>query len=296
MDGDNGNVPVVVPGVTEEGGIPMAIDAVTFGFFKTIGVTPLSGREFSESSPADTLRGVILNATAAKTFGWSAEESLGKRIRVGNFPGEREVIGVIPDFHFGSLRDKIGPLVISYPQTHLQDVYVRFRPHETESLVASVASDWQAVIPDIPFDYVILSDHLGGLYRSEQSFLMLFRLFAVVAMAIACLGLYGLVSQDVLYRVREIGIRKVLGASVSRLTVMLIRKFLVIVAVANLVAWPVCWQLMQRWLGEFTYHEPMSWLVLPLSGGLMLGIAVLTVGYKTVAAARANPVSSIRND
>lgn len=296
MDGDNGSVPIVVAGVTEDTGIPMAIDAVTFDFFKTIGVTPIAGREFSESSPADTLRGVILNASAAKTFGWSADEALGKRMRVGNFAGEREVIGVIPDFHFGSLRDAIGPLVISYPQTHLQDVYVRFRPHQAAALVASVASDWQAVIPDLPFDYSILSDHLGGLYRSEQTFLLLFRLFAVVAIAIACLGLYGLVSQDVVYRVREIGIRKVLGASVSGLTALLLRKFLMLVVVANMVAWPACWQLMQRWLGEFTYHEPMNWLVLPLSGGVMMTIALLTVGYKTVAAAKANPVKSIRNE
>lgn len=296
MDGDNGSVPIVVEGVTPENGTPMAIDAVTFNFFKTIGITMLSGKEFSETSPADTLNGVIINQSAAQHFGWTPQTAIGKQMRVGNFAGNKEVIGVIPDFHFGPLHNKIAPLVVSYPRTQLQDVYVRFQTSNLSQLIESIRSDWAAVVPDLPFDFVFLSDHLAGLYRSEESFLLLFRLFAVISIAIACLGLYGLISQDIVYRVKEVGIRRVFGASEAGVTFLLLRKFVIIIALANLVAWPICWKLMNQWLSEFSYQQPMNLLIFPLSGILILFIAIGTVGFKTIRAAQANPIKSLRNE
>jgi ABC-type antimicrobial peptide transport system permease subunit len=153
-----------------------------------------------------------------------------------------------------------------------------------------------SVVPDLPFDFAFLNEHLGGLYRSEQSFLLLFRLFAAIAITIACLGLYGLISQDIVFKVKEIGIRKVLGASSQGLTLLLLRNFLIIVVLSNVVAWPIGWKLMSNWLSEFSYQQPMNLLLFPLAGCLILLIAVATVGFKTLGAANANPVKSLRSE
>ncbi len=295
MDGDNGNVPIYTES-TEETGRPMNIDAITFDFFKTIGINLLAGREFNESRSADTLRGVIINQAAAKELGWSPEEAIGKKIRIGNIVLDGEVIGVTPDFHFGSLHKSIAPLVMSYPRTRLEDVYVRFSSNNLSTLIADIQKSWNIIAPDLPFDYVILNQHLQGLYRAEQSFLSLFRLFGMVAIIIASLGLYGLISQDLVFRVKEIGIRKVLGASVSSITFLLLKQFVVLVLVANLVAWPFCWYFMKTWLNEFSYHISINWLVFPGAGLVTVAIALLTISQKSIQSARANPVKSLRSE
>jgi putative ABC transport system permease protein len=292
MDGDNGNVPIVTE--SEPEGKPMPIDASTFDFFRTIGIEMVAGREFTEFQPADTLRGVIINQSAARIFGWTDEQAIGKKIRVGEIVNDGEVIGVVPDFHFGPLRNAIEPLVIYYPRTRLQDIYVRFHSDNPAELVSEVGSAWSEIVPDLPFDYVFLSEHLTGVYKPEKFFSMLFNFFATAAIAIACLGLYGLVSQDVVYRIREIGIRKVFGASVFGISVLIIKKFVVIVLIANILAWPVGWLMMKQWLDQFSYHVPLNVYVFPLAGIAVAVMALVSVSFKTMAAARANPVKSLR--
>jgi putative ABC transport system permease protein len=294
MDGDNGNVPIITE--TEPEGKSMAITAVTFDFFKTIGIEMSVGHEFTERQPIDTLGGVILNQSAAKALGWTDEQAIGKKITVGGLVINGEVIGVVPDFHFGPLRNSIEPLVMSYPRTHLQDIYIRFQSNDPMSFINTVQSSWNEVVPNLPFDYVFMSEYITGLYEPEQFFAMLFKFFAIAAIAIACLGLYGLVSQDVVYRVREIGIRKVFGASVLGVSFLIVKRFLVIVVVANFVAWPVCWFMMQRWLNEFSYHMPLDIYVFPIAGIATAVMALLSVAFKSVAAAKRNPVQSLRND
>jgi putative ABC transport system permease protein len=294
MDGDNGNVPIYSDQFPD--GIAMAIDAVTFDFFKTIGVDLVAGREFTETQPADTTDGVIINEAAMKQLGWTVEDAIGKRIRIGQFPGDRRVIGVLPDFHFGTLHDAITPLVISYPRTHLQDIYVRFSTNDPAGLVASIEEKWKAVVPDLPFDFVFLNDYLTNLYNSEKFFSTLFRFFAIAAVLIACLGLYGLVSQDVVYRTKEIGVRKVLGSSVAGISYLILKKFLVLVILANIIAWPVCWYALSQWLNEFTYHQEINYLIFPLAGFTTAFAALISVVYKTAVAAMANPVKSLRQE
>lgn len=294
MDGDNGNVPITAEG--QEESIPLAIDAVTFDFFRTIGIQPISGREFSENQPADTARGVIINLAAAKTFGWDAESAIGRKIRIGNIVLDGEVIGVVPDFHFGSLHSEITPLVLSYPRTLLQDVYVRFKSDDVRSVITSVAADWQATMSDLPFDYALMNQHLAGLYRSEQFFTILFRCFAVIAIIIACLGLYGLISQDIAYRVKEIGIRKVLGAGVGMLLALILRPVVILILLANVFAWPICWLMMDTWLNEFSYHTSLDWRVFPAGAAMTLVAAAIAVCQKAYAATRVNPVESLRSE
>ena len=294
MDGDNGNVGIITE--TEPEGKPMAIDAVTFDFFKTIGIEMAAGHEFTERQPADTLNGVIINQSAARAFGWTDEQSIGKKIQVGNLLIGGQIIGVVPDFHFGPLRNTIAPLVISYPRTRLQDIYVRFQTENTGTFLSTVQAGWNEIVPQLPFDYVFLGDYITGLYGPEQFFAMLFNFFAVAAIVIACLGLYGLVSQDVVYRVREIGIRKVFGASVFGISVLIVKRFLVIVLIANLVAWPLCWMIMQQWLDQFSYHMPLNVYVFPVAGLATAVMALISVSFKTIVAARANPVRSLRSE
>lgn len=294
MDGDNGNVPIVVE--SEPEGKPMAIDATTFDFFKTIGIEMVAGHEFTERQPADTLRGVIVNQSAARTFGWTDEEAIGKKIQVGEIVLDGEVIGVVPDFHFGPLRKAIEPLVISYPRTRLQDIYVRFHSDNPNGLVTEVRTAWSEIIPDLPFDYVFLGEHLTGIYKTEKFFSMLFNFFATAAIAIACLGLYGLVSQDVVYRIREIGVRKVFGASVFGISLLIVKKFLLIVLVANLLAWPIGYLMMEQWLDQFSYHVSLNVYVFPAAGLATAAMALISISFKTVTAARANPVRSLRTE
>jgi putative ABC transport system permease protein len=294
MDGENGNVPIIIE--ADPDGKPMPIDATTFDFFKTIGVSLVAGHEFTERQPADTLRGVIINESAAREFGWTAEQAIGKKIRIGEIVTDGEVIGVVPDFHFGPLRTAIQPLVISYPRTRLQDVYVRFHASNTSDFIGALQATWNEIVPDLPFDYTFLNQHLSAQYGPEQFFAMLFKFFAVAAIVIACLGLYGVVSQDIIYRVREIGVRKVFGASVLNISMLIGRRFMIVVIVANLVAWPMCWMLMQQWLDQFSYHMRLDLIVFPVAGLLVTSIAMSCVLFKTVKAANANPVKSLRTE
>lgn len=296
MDGDNGNVPIYAGEYAEEG-IPMSIDAAPFDFLRTIGVEMVAGREISERNPGDTLRGVLLNESAIKVFGWTPEEALGKRIRVGEIVREGEVIGVFPDFHFASLRSAIGPLVMSFPRTRLSDIYVRFDAAANPSeLIQSMAADWARVVPEFPFDYKFLTVHLEHLYQSEKHFSLLFRLFAIMAMVISCLGLFAVVSQEVLYRVREIGIRKILGASILNVVVLICKPFSLLIVAATLVAFPLSWTAMQQWLSEFSYHTNLTWWIFAFGSLLTVAIALGTILIKTIRAGMANPVDSLQSD
>jgi len=295
MDGENGNVPIFADGDQE--GIPMSISSATFDFFKTIGTPIIAGREITEQHPADTLRGVLLNESAIKALGWTSEEALGKKVRVGDIVLDGEVIGIIPDFNFGLLRSSIQPLVMYYPRTHLQDIYVRFQAEtDLQSLVTSIEHDWNIVAPEFPFDFTFLGEHLNSLYTSENFFFMLFKLFAVTAILISCLGLFALVSQDVVFRIKEIGIRKTLGASVSDILSLIVQPFVLLIALAGLLAAPLSWWGMKSWLNEFSYHTSIEWSVFAWAVLSTLVLALLTVSYKAVQAGTANPVDSLRSD
>jgi putative ABC transport system permease protein len=296
MDGENGNVPIYPDGNLEEG-IPMAIGSATFDFFKTIGTPLIAGREISERQPADTLQGVLLNESALKTFGWTIDGAIGRKIRVGDIVIDGEVIGIIPDFNFGLLRSSIQPLVMYFPRTHLQDIYVRFQPgSDVQAMLTSLEQDWKIAAPAFPFDFTFLAEHLDSLYTSEKFFFMLFRWFAVAAILISCLGLFALISQDVVFRVKEIGIRKTLGASVSNILLLIVQPFILLIILAGVVATPFSWWGMENWLSEFSYHTSIEWSIFLWAVVSTLIIALATISYKAIQASTANPVNSLRSE
>ena len=296
MDGQEGNVPIYVEGHQDEG-IPMAIKDSAFDFLKTIGGRLIAGREISEQLPADTLQGVLINESAAKTFGWTPEEALGKKIKVGEIVLDGKIIGVTSDFNFEQLRSSIQPLVMYYPRTHIQDIYVRFQPGtHLQNLVTSLQGDWRTVAPEFPFDFTFLGEYLNSLYKAEKFFFLLFKLFTVVAICISCLGLFALVSQDVLFRIKEIGIRKTLGASVGNILSLIVTPFVCLIFLAGLIATPLSWWGMKRWLDEFSYHTDITWNVFPLALLGTICLAIITVSYKAIKAGLKNPINSLKSE
>ena len=209
MDGENGDVPIMAEGMDEPKNLP--IDAVREDFYKTIGVPMIAGREFSLLHPTDSADGVIINREATKYFNWTPEEAIGKKITTGDLAQGR-VIGVVENFHNTSLHTEIKPLVVYYPRTLLQDIYLRVTPGEVPSLISGLQSDWAKVAPNVPFDFVFMNEHLQNLYNKDIQFSKMVKLFALLTILISILGLYGLISLISRQRIKEISIRKILGA------------------------------------------------------------------------------------
>jgi len=264
-------------------------------FAATYGMTMDEGRFYSREFTADAANSLVINEAAARVMGLTAP--VGKQISLW---GKKDmVIGVLKDFHFGSLHTFIEPLIVIIPTGQLQNLYlrllsVRFRPGTLASSMTRIKDIWQAVISDVPFDHYFLDDAVNAQYGAEQQMGTLFQYFTAFAIFIACLGLYGLASYSAEQKIKEIGIRKVLGANVASVTVMLSKDFLKGVVVANLIAWPVSWFVMTRWLQNFAYRASVDWWVFVLAGGLAFGIALVTVSFRTVRSATANPADALR--
>ena len=258
-----------------------------------------AGRNFSEEFTTDEDDAVIINETAVERFGWDDPIGESLHFRVGSGLDERDpktVIGVVKDFHIQSLHRPIEPLYISNNVHQLAPNYllVRIKVGSIPSTLAFLKETWQRTDPDRPFDYSFLDDQLDNLYRAEVKLRTIFSYFTGFAIFIACLGLFGLASFTAEQRTKEIGIRKVLGSSIVGILFLLIKEFTKWVVVANIVAWPLAYFALHRWLQHFAYRTDMSLYMFLLSGILALLIALITVGYQAVKAARANPVMSLR--
>ncbi|MFQ5650883.1 MAG: ABC transporter permease [bacterium] len=264
-------------------------------FVQTLGLKIVQGRGFAKEFSTDD-RSVILNETAVRQFGW--KDAIGKKI---TYPsrGDYTVIGVMRDFNFTSLHRQIVPFALFHVSSNsytIPDSYIaiRVRTRELGKLLRRLETEWHALAPATPFEYSFLDDNLESQYRAEQRLGNIFLIFTSLAILVACLGLFGLTSYSAEQRTQEIGIRKVLGASVAAITMALLKEFTKWVLVANLIAWPVAWFAMNRWLQNFAYRIDISWSVFALAGGLALVIALLTVSTQAIGAALANPVESLR--
>jgi putative ABC transport system permease protein len=232
---------------------------------------------------------IILNQTAVKKLG--LESPVGQRMSQGVVIGT--IVGVIEDFHILSLHHPILPLVLrATPSTRY--IVLRVDMEDITGTITHLKKTWEEFIPGLPFDFFFLDEHLDRLYSAEQKLSRLFGYFAFLAIFIACLGLFGLAAYAAERRTKEIGIRKVLGATVANVTGLLSKDFVKLVLLANLIAWPVAWYAMNKWLENFAYRIEISWWVFALAGGLALVIALLTVSAQAIRAALANPVESLR--
>lgn len=293
MDGDTGNVPILAEGQDEP--INMTINGVMEDFFKTVGVDILAGREFDYLHPADSAQGVILNELAARQFGWTPEEALNRSIVVGEIMAG-SVVGVVDNFHFASLHQEVTPLVIYQPRSLVQNMYLRVDPGEVSSLVQSLARTWNELVPEVPLDFVFLDDHLQQMYVTDAHFARMVQIFSVITILIAVLGLYGLIALVSEQRMKEVSIRKVLGATLSSLILTLSRSFFTLIALANLIAWPLIYWLAQQWVSDFAYRIDIGGVYFGLALLITLGIAALTLVFQTRKVALTNPVKTLRQE
>ena len=250
------------------------------------------GRWFEAGNKSD-LDNVILNETAARELGLP-QPWLGQRF---DFHGnEGRVIGLVRDFHFLPLHEAIMPLVIFNDSNWRGKFFVKAQPGQSAQAIAAATAAWNQWFPQRPFKYTFLDEDFNRMYEAEQRAGILFNLFAGIAIFIACLGLFGLATYVAVQRTKEIGIRKVLGATVAGITGLLARDFLKLVFIAIFIASPLAWLAMHKWLADFAYRIELEWWMFALAGIVTLAVAFLTVGFQSVKAALANPAKSLKSE
>ena len=264
---------------------PVAIDKDFFPFFK---MQLVQGDNF-RGDATDSVH-FILNETAARELG--SKDPVGKRFRMWNTNGT--IIGVAKDFHFASLREKIGPAVFYYKPADSRLLYLRTTGRDAGQAVAAAKAEWKKYNAGYPFKYTFLDDEFRSLYQSEERTAMLFRIFSAIAILISCLGLFGLSAYTAQVRTREIGVRKVLGANVPDIVRLLGVGFIRLVLMGILIAVPLSWFAMYRWLQDFAYKIELSWTLFALAGLIAVGVALATISFQSIRAALANPVKSLR--
>lgn len=271
----------------------LAVVEHDYHYLSAMGVEMAAGRDYSPQFGSDDSTAFIVNEAAVRVLGWGSNDAaIGKRLFYGYRYGH--VVGVTKDFNFESLHKKIVPVIFVLNPQGIRTVSVRIRPENTRETLSFLESKWREFRPDYPFTYSFLDGEWEELYRSEEKLGQIFGLFSILAVVIACLGLFGLTAFAAEQRTKEIGIRKVMGASVSNLVSMLSLDFLKLVLAAMIIAWAVSWFVMNRWLENFAYSIELSPWTFVLAGMLAMLIAVLTVSYQSIRAAIANPVKSLR--
>jgi len=263
---------------------------VDYDFFETFGMQMKAGRGFSRDFPTDENSGVILNETAINIMG--LRSPIGKRFSIGGWQGT--IVGVVQDYNFKSLHNKIEPLILAMAGRQLNFVFVRIKSQNMSDTIKFLKGQWERYNPQFSFEYGFADTLLGNLYTNEEKVRTLFNYFTFLAIFISCLGLFGLSFYLTEQRTKEIGIRKVLGASVPKIVTMLSKEFLKWVLIANIIAWPVAYYFMDKWLQNFAYKTDIKIWTFLLSGALAVIIALLTVSYQTIKAASTNPADSLR--
>jgi putative ABC transport system permease protein len=268
--------------------------AVDEDYFKTLGMKVVKGRGFSGLS--DTLRSIVVNESMVKEFGWG-DNALGKRVK---FPGDTsgnylEVVGVIKDFNQKSLYNPIAPLLLFYSPNN-NSIQLKLQAGNIPAAITSIESKWKATFPELPFQYTFLDQDFDSQYAADQKRGKIFTAFSVLTILITCLGLLGLIAFTTQQRQKEISIRKVMGADTRQLVPLITKNFVLLVGISCLIAFPVAWYFMDKWLDIFPYNTGLSAFPFILSAIAILLITLLTVSFHTLKAALANPVKSLRTE
>jgi putative ABC transport system permease protein len=273
--------------------------AVDYDFIPTYGISLAAGRNFSREYGTDTSN-FIINESAVKAVGWKdAGQAVGKDFKYGQFTGH--IVGVVKDFHFESLHQAITPLVFVLPppgknQTFYNYISVKLSGNNINSTLNTIKNTWEKFSPDLPYQYTFFDENFSKLYASEQRQETIFTTFACIAIFIACLGLLGLSAFAISQRVKEIGVRKVLGANTTTIVSLLSKDFLKLVLIAAVIAFPVAWYVMHNWLQDFAYRISIQWWVFIIAAVAAALIALITVGMQAIKAAMVNPVKSLRSE
>ncbi|KAA9354724.1 ABC transporter permease [Larkinella humicola] len=281
-------------GTDESKGSQYRVIAVDYDFLKTFDLKLLAGRDFSKEYGLEK-KAVIFNKMAIKQLGFNKpEESIGKEI---DFWGETfTIVGVTDNFHQQSLRDAFEPLILRLIPDAGGYFSIKMASSQLNTTIATVRSEWNRFFPGNPFEYFFLDEHFNAQYQADQRFGQVFGLFTGLAILVACLGLFGLASFTTAQRTKEIGIRKVLGATVPEIVRMLYKEFAILILIACVVATPLAWLAVSQWLNTYAFRADINWWLFALPFVLVLAIALLTVSFQSVKAALMNPVTSLRSE
>ncbi|MGN8224691.1 ABC transporter permease [Gracilimonas sp. BCB1] len=293
---------MVTPGDNPADSTVMQTLTVDHDYVQTLGLNLIHGRNFSKDFSTDEDQAFIINETAAKRLGWTADP-LDKELTLSFYVTSLvqktgKVIGVVEDFQYNSLHNSIDPVVIHvFKQTFYHDyLSVKLASDNVMDITASIEEEWNLFNPDRPFEYFFLDATFDSMYRSEEKLSGIFKTFAFIAILIACLGLLGLASYSIQQRVKEIGIRKVLGARVSDIVMLLGKDFTLLIIIAQVLALPPVYIFMNRWLTNFTDQTPVSPSIFILCGIAVLIVSWFTIGVQSIKAALKNPVKSLRSE
>jgi putative ABC transport system permease protein len=268
---------------------------VDFDYVKQYDLKLAAGRTFSKDFPTDSTQAMVINEAASRMLGYSTpQEAIGRKFDQWGRKGQ--IIGVLKDFHYKSLQSNIPPLVMRFEPWGLGTISVKVAAANLPATLKAIGDKWAQVIPNRPFEYNFLDEFYDRQYRAEDHFGNLFFNFAILAIFISCLGLLGLSSYSTMQRTKEIGIRKVLGANVAGIVNLLSIEFIKLVIIALVIAIPIAWFSMNKWLADFAYQTSISWWIFALAGGLSVLIAFSTISYQAIKAAMANPVKSLRTE
>ena len=270
---------------------------VDYNFCKTMGIELVEGRDFSEEFPGDvisdtdTVGGILINEEMAKIMGMDTKSVIGARF---DFFSYGKIIGVMKSFHFTTIKSQIEPLAMGLRPQRLKYIIVRLQRGNPHAVIDHMQKSWSSVVTDYPFEYKFLDEDIDNMYKSDSRMLALLEYFAILAIVIACLGLFGLASFMAEQRTKEFGVRKVLGASNYSLVALICMEFFKLVIISNIIAWPVTYYFTQQWLDDFAYKVNIGFTIFLITGFLSLIIALITVGYQALKAANTNPVKSLK--
>lgn len=271
---------------------------VDYNFLDLLDIQILAGRDFSKDMVSDGKRAVILNEKAVEMLGWTAEDAIGKPFKKGG--GEGEVIGVTENFHITSLHNEIEGVTLTLHDPTSRygggSLLAKLAPDRISQVMDEIENEVEAFTPNTPFTYEFLDDWFDAMYRTEQRFGQIVAIFTFIAIVIACLGLYGLATFSAERRIKEIGIRKVLGASLMNIIALMSKDFLKLVLLGFLISVPIAWYAMNQWLTDFAYRIEIGAGFFVTAGAAAMLIAILTVSWQSMKAATANPVDSLRSE
>jgi putative ABC transport system permease protein len=265
-----------------------------YDLIETYGLEIIQGRAFSKLYSTDAEDAIIINQKAAELIGWGENAVGNKLYNVAENNRERTVIGVVKNFHLTNLKQEISPLVLELNPNFYRYVSVRLNPSNVPQTLVFLESVFREIQPNQEFSYYFIDDAFRQMYPEEDKLGQIYLTFGFLAVFVACLGLFGLSSFSAAQRTKEIGVRKVLGASTQEIVILLSKEFAILVLAANLIAWPVAYLILRSWLQSFVYRIDITWDIFLVSGILAVAITLLTISHQSIKAAVSDPADSLR--
>jgi putative ABC transport system permease protein len=267
---------------------------VDHDFVDALGIKMVNGRDFQKDMPSDTLNGVVVNETFVRRMGWS--DPIGKKIEAGDANTLRaRIIGVMADYHQTGMYNEIESLLLAYREIN-NIIYVKLSGNNMQQTLSYIESKWKEVFPDQPYAFTLLSERFNRQFEADEKRGLIFTMFTILAIIIACLGLFGLASYMVEQRTKEIGIRKVFGANEGVVVRLISKDFLILVAISIIIALPAAYYFMSNWLENYVYRTKIGVLLLFVSAILTIVITFITISFKAYQAAATNPAYSLKTE